>query len=49
MLDLEWVLDTLKEARDNEDWDLIKEVISYLESRDDFDDDEGWSEHLENI
>jgi|TARA_R110000764_G_C10926132_1_gene374453 hypothetical protein len=49
MLDLEWVLNTLKEARDEENWDLIKEIIAYLESRDDFDDDEGWSEHLENI
>ena len=49
MLDLEWVLNSLREARDEENWDLIKEIIAYLESRDDFDDDEGWSEHLENI
>ena len=48
MLDLEWVLDSLKEARDDKSWDLIREVIAYLESRDDF-DDEGWSDHLENI
>ena len=26
MLDLEWVLNALKEARDDEDWDLVKEV-----------------------
>ena len=31
MLDLEWVLNALKEARDEESWDLIKEVIAYLE------------------
>jgi|TARA_B110000977_G_C10915725_1_gene431063 hypothetical protein len=49
MLDLEWVLNTLKEARDEEDWDLIKEIISYLESRDDFDDDDEWSDHLGNM
>jgi|TARA_R110000822_G_scaffold107941_2_gene237270 hypothetical protein len=49
MLDLEWVLSSLREARDEENWDLIKEIIGYLESRDDFNDDEGWSEHLENI
>ena len=40
MLDLEWVLNSLREARDEENWDLIKEIIAYLESRDDFDDDE---------
>ena len=28
MLDLEWVLNALKEARDEESWDLIKEVIA---------------------
>jgi len=49
MLDLEWVLTSLKEARDEENWDLIKEIIAYLESRDDFDDGEDWSDHLGNI
>ena len=49
MLDLEWVLNTLREARNDENWDLIKEVVAYLESRDDFDDDEDWSDHLGNI
>ena len=49
MLDLEWVLNTLKEARDEESWDLIKEIIAYLESRDDFDGGEDWANRLENI
>ena len=48
MLDLEWVLNSLKEARDEESWDLIREVIAYLESRDDFEEEE-WSDHLESI
>tara|TARA_E500000331_G_scaffold63822_1_gene58580 strand:+ start:1054 stop:1197 length:144 start_codon:yes stop_codon:yes gene_type:complete len=39
MLDLDWVISTLKEARDNEDWELVKEIISYLENQDDFDSD----------
>ena len=34
MLDLEWVLNSLKEARDDESWDLIREVIAYLEEDD---------------
>ena len=46
MLDLEWVLNTLKEARDEENWDLIKEIIAYIESRDDFDDEEDWAENI---
>jgi len=49
MLDLDWVVESLKEARNDENWDLIKEIIAYLESRDDFDDDEDWSDHLGNI
>tara|TARA_X000001388_G_C2199909_1_gene110843 strand:- start:90 stop:245 length:156 start_codon:yes stop_codon:yes gene_type:complete len=45
MLDLEWVLNTLKEARDDEEWELIKEVIAYLEEDDLFEiykQDEDW-------
>tara|TARA_R100000734_G_C3269671_1_gene65959 strand:- start:64 stop:225 length:162 start_codon:yes stop_codon:yes gene_type:complete len=45
MLDLEWVLNTLKEARDDEDWDLVKEVIAYLKEDDLFEiykQDEDW-------
>ena len=45
MLDLEWVLNTLKEARDDEEWELIKEVIAYLEDDDVFQqykEDEDW-------
>ena len=47
MLDLDWVIETLKEARDNEDWDLIKEVISYLENQDGFDDE--WLDNVGDI
>tara|TARA_R110002020_G_C15793549_1_gene730426 strand:- start:62 stop:217 length:156 start_codon:yes stop_codon:yes gene_type:complete len=45
MLDLEWVLNSLKEARDDESWDLIREVIAYLEEDDLFEiykQDEDW-------
>ena len=47
MLDLDWVISTLKEARDNEDWDLIKEVISYLENQEDFDAD--WLDSIGDV
>ena len=43
MLDLDWVISTLKEARDDEDWDLIKEIISYIEEYEEFAEDE-WEE-----
>ena len=45
MLDLEWVLNSLKEAREEESWDLIWEVIAYLEEDDLFEiykQDEDW-------
>ena len=32
--------------RDEENWDLIKEIIAYIESRDDFDDEEDWAENI---
>ena len=48
MLDLDWVLETLKEARDDENWSLVKEVIAYLESRDDF-DEEDWMDNIVDI
>lgn len=44
MLDLDWVINSLKEARDDEDWDLVKEIISYLENQNDFDMDD-WAEN----
>ena len=46
MLDIEWVLNTLKEARDDENWELIREVIVYLDEDDlleIFKQDEDWS------
>ena len=46
MLDIDWVLNSLKEARDEENWDLIKEIIAYIESRDDFDDEEDLAENI---
>ena len=36
MLDLDWMKDTLKEAIENEDWDLVREVIAYLSDDDVF-------------
>jgi len=44
VLDLDWVINSLKEARDDEDWDLVKEIISYLENQNDFDMDD-WTEN----
>ena len=35
-MDWEWVLNALKEARDNESWDLVKEVISYIDEYEEF-------------
>jgi|TARA_B100000700_G_scaffold299422_1_gene366469 hypothetical protein len=40
MLDLDWVLNALKEARDEEDWDLVREIISYIEEYEEFSDDD---------
>tara|TARA_B100000214_G_C23514500_1_gene422191 strand:+ start:365 stop:517 length:153 start_codon:yes stop_codon:yes gene_type:complete len=46
MLDLDFIVKRLKEARDEEDWDLIKEVISYIEEYEEFADEEidQWNE-----
>ena len=37
MLDLDWIRDTLKEAIEDENWELVREVIAYLK-----DDDDWW-------
>ena len=45
MLDLDWMKDTLKEAIENEEWDLVREVIAYLSDDDVFQqykEDEDW-------
>jgi len=47
MLDLDWVISTLKEARDNEDWELVREIISYLENQEDFDGD--WMDSIGDV
>ena len=36
MLDLDWIINTLKEAIEEENWDLVKEIIIYLEEDDVF-------------
>ncbi len=38
-MDWDWVINTLKEARDNENWDLVKEVIAYIQEYETFADD----------
>ena len=38
-MDWEWILNSLKEARDNENWDLVKEVISYIDEYEPFSED----------
>ena len=45
MLDFDWMIDTLKEAIEEEDWELVREVIAYLKADDVFEDykqDEDW-------
>ena len=45
MLDLDWMRDTLKEAIEVEDWELVREVIAYLKADDVFEEykqDEDW-------
>ena len=45
MLDLEWMKEALKEAIENEEWDLVREVIAYLSDDDVFEqykEDEDW-------
>ena len=45
MLDLEWMKETLKEAIEDENWDLVREVIAYLSDDDVFEqykEDEDW-------
>ena len=41
-MDWDWVINTLKEARDNENWDLVKEVISYISEYERFAEDDMW-------
>jgi hypothetical protein len=44
-MDITWILDTLKEARDNEDWDLVKAIILYITEYEEFaDDDDDWDD-----
>ena len=38
MLDFEWMIDTLKEAIEEEEWELVREVIAYLKADDVFED-----------
>ena len=47
MLDLDWMRNTLKEAIEGEDWELVREVIAYLSDDDLFkqyrEDEDWWS------
>ena len=45
MLDLEWMKETLKDAMEDDNWDLVREVIAYLSDDDVFQqykEDEDW-------
>ena len=45
MLDLEWIREALKEAINDENWELVREVIAYLKDDELFDqykEDEDW-------
>ena len=37
MLDFDWIISTLKEAMEDDNWDLVREVIAYLKDYDIFD------------
>ena len=38
MLDFDWMIDTLKEAIEEEEWELVREVIAYLKADDVFEE-----------
>ena len=44
MLDLDWIINALKEAMEEENWDLVREVIIYLEDDvfEEYKEDEDW-------
>ena len=45
MLNLDWIINTLKEAIEEKSWELVKEIIIYLEEDDVFEqykEDEDW-------
>ena len=45
MLDFDWMIDTLKEAIEDEEWELVWEVIAYLKADDVFEEyrqEEDW-------
>ena len=44
MLDLDWIINALKEAMQEENWDLVREVIIYLEDDvfEEYKEDEDW-------
>ena len=45
MLDVDWMKEALKEAIEDENWDLVREVIAYLSDDDIFEqykEDEDW-------
>ena len=51
MLDFEWMIDTLKEAIEEEEWELVREVIAYLKAVDVFEDyrqEEDWFKGAED-
>ena len=44
MLDLDWIINALKEAMEEENWDLVREVIIYLDDDvfEEYKEDEDW-------
>ena len=51
MLDFDWMIDTLKEAIEEEEWELVGEVIAYLKADDVFEDyrqEEDWFKGAED-
>ncbi len=51
MLEFEWWIDTLKEAIEEEEWELVREVIAYLKADDVFEDyrqEEDWFKGAED-
>ena len=42
MLDLDWIKEALKEAIEEENWDLVREVIVFLSDYDEYEEQDDW-------
>ena len=42
MLDLDWIKETLKEAIEDENWELVREVIVFLSDYEEYGEKDDW-------